>query len=202
MQFNKTALLTTLLALSTALSGPLLAQTRAPETFGTDAGQTPVLETTLGYVYLHANAPPAQCGCFSANGGYGSAVFNMPRGISIVADLSAVHAANLSSTSQSVTLFHFLFGPRYSMRTVSKRFVPYVQALGGGALEFSNYAFVQNVSGVAFSAGGGVTTTIKPHLSWTIVEADWVSSRLPNAQNNIQNDLRVSSGITFRIGPR
>jgi len=86
------------------------------------------------------------------------------------------------------------------MRTVSKRFVPYVQALGGGALELSNYAVVQNVSGAAFSLGGGVTTTIKPHLGWTIVEADWIGSRVPNAQNNIQNDLRVSTGITFRLG--
>jgi hypothetical protein len=40
------------------------------------------------------------------------------------------------------------------------------------------------------------------HFSWTIVEADWVQSRLPNAQNNLQNDLRVSSGFTFRLGPR
>jgi outer membrane immunogenic protein len=198
MRFEKTVLLATLIA----LSGSLAAQMRSPETFGTDPGQTPVLETSVGYTYIHANAPPAQCGCFSANGGYGSAVVNMPHGISIVADLSAVHANNISSTSQSVTLFHYLFGPRYSMRTVSRRFVPYVQALGGGALELSNYALVQNVSGAAFSLGGGVTTTIKPHLGWTIVEADWIGSRVPNGQNNIQNDLRVSTGITFRLGPR
>jgi hypothetical protein len=58
------------------------------------------------------------------------------------------------------------------------------------------------VRGAAFSVGGGVSTTINRHFGWTIVEADWVGSRLPNAQNNLQNDLRISSGFTFRLGPR
>lgn len=198
MRFDKTALLATLIALSATLSAPLSAQTA----FGIDPGQTPVLEASVGYLYLHANAPPAQCGCFSANGGYSSAVLGLPRGFGIVADLSAVHANNIGGTTQSVTIFNYLFGPRYSMRTVSRRFVPYIQALGGGSQEMSNYAFVQNVSGPAFSVGGGVSTTINRHFGWTIVEADWVGSRLPNAQNNIQNDLRISSGISFRLGPR
>jgi outer membrane immunogenic protein len=197
MRFQNTLLVATLIALSATLA----AQTRKPEIFGVERGETPVLETSLGYTFEHANAPPAQCGCFSANGGYGSAVFNMPRGFSLVANLSAVHANNINGTTQSITVFHYLFGPRYSLRSRS-RFVPYVQALGGGAEEFSNYAFVQNVSGPAFSVAGGVTTPLSRHFAWTIVEADWVQSRLPNAQNNIQNDLRISSGFTFRLGPR
>ena len=54
----------------------------------------------------------------------------------------------------------------------------------------------------AFSVGGGVSTTIYKHLGWTIVEADWLSSRIPNGQNNLQNDLRVSTALTLRLGPR
>lgn len=190
----------------TALSALLLAtgvygQQRAPEIFGTDRGQTPVLEVGAGYTFIHANAPPAQCGCFSANGGYGSAVFNLPRGWSVVADLAAVHAGNVGGT-QSITVFNYLFGPRYSLRGVSKRFVPYAQVLGGGQEEMSSYATVGNRMGSAFSVGGGVSTTLRPHLGWTMVEADWIQSRVPNAQNNLQNDVRVSSGFMFRLGPR
>jgi hypothetical protein len=198
MRFDKTALITAFIALSTTLS----AQVRAQETFGTDPGQTPVLETTAGYTFVHANAPPGQCGCFSANGGYGSVVFNMPRGFSVVADMAGVHTNTVGATTQSITLFNYLFGPRYTFRTFSKRFLPYGQILGGGSQEFSSYTAVQNVHGAAFSAGGGVSTTLKPHFGWTIVEADWVHSYLPNAQNNLQNDLRISSGFTFRLGPR
>ena len=200
MRYDKKVLLTAFLALSAALSHS--AQARAQETFGIESGQRPALEVSAGYTFLHANAPPGQCGCFSANGGYGSVVFNMPRGFGIVADLAAVHTNTVGSTTQSITVFNYLFGPRYSFRTVSRRFLPYAQALGGGSQAFSSYAAVQNVSGAAFSIGGGVSTTLDRHFSWTIVEADWVESRLPNAQNNLQNALRVSSGITFRLGPR
>jgi hypothetical protein len=200
MRFDKIVLLT---ALSAALSvRTVSAQASAPQTFGTEPGQIPVLEAGVGYTFIHANAPPGQCGCFSASGGYGSVVFNMPRGFGVVADLTAVHANNIAGATQSITVFNYLFGPRYSFRTLSKRFVPYAQILGGGSQELSSYTAVQNVRGAAFSVGGGVSTTLKPHFGWTIVEADWVHSYLPNAQNNLQNDIRVSTGLTFRLGPR
>lgn len=198
MRFDKIVLLMAFIALSSTLH----AQMRATETFGTDPGQTPVLEASAGYTFIHANAPPGQCGCFSANGGYGSLVFNMPHGFSAVADLAAVHAGSVGATTQSITVFNFLFGPRYTFRTISHRYQPYAQVLGGGSQELSSYTAVQNVMGAAFSVGGGVSTTLRPHLGWTIVEADWVGSRLPNAKNNLQNDLRISSGFTFRLGPR
>ena len=200
MRYDKTLLITAVIALSAALSYP--AKASAQETFGTEPGQTPVLETSVGYTFVHANAPPGQCACFSANGGYGSLVFNMPRGFALVADLAAVHANTIGSTTQSITVFNFLFGPRYTFRTVSRRFLPYVQVLGGGSQELSSYTAVQSVHGAAFSVGGGVSTPLNRHFGWTIVEADWVHSYIPNAQNNLQNDLRVSTGFTFRLGPR
>ena len=43
---------------------------------------------------------------------------------------------------------------------------------------------------------------VHPKCGW-IVEADWVMhSYIPNAQNNLQNNFRISSGFTFRLGPR
>jgi hypothetical protein len=202
MRLNKTIWLGAAMALSAMFASPLPAQARSQEIFGLDAGQTPVLEAGFGYTYLHANAPPAQCGCFSANGGYGSAVFHLPHGLAVVADLSAVHASNLSGTTQTITVFHYLFGPRYSFRALHARYVPYAQALGGGSQESSNYAAVQQIRGAAFSVGGGVSMRVARHISYTLVEADWVGSRLANGQNNLQNDLRVSTGIAFRLGPR
>jgi outer membrane immunogenic protein len=198
MRFDKTVLLTTFIALSATLS----AQTRPQETFGIDPSQTPMLETSVGYTFLHANAPPSQCGCFSASGGYASVVVNMRHGFGIIADLSAAHANNVAGTTQSITVFNYLFGPRYSFRAASGRFLPYAQVMGGGSMELSSYAAVQNVKGAAFGVGGGVSTTLTRRIGWTIVEADWVHSYLHNAKNDLQNDLRVSSAITFRFGPR
>jgi outer membrane immunogenic protein len=195
MRFEKTVLLTAFVALSATLS----AQARAQETFGTEPGQTPRFETSVGYTFVHANAPPGQCGCFSANGGFGSVVFNVSRGFGVVADVAGVHTNTIGSTTQSITVINYLFGPRYSFRSVSRRFVPYAQALGGGSRETSNYAAVQSVNAAAFSVGGGVSTTFNRHLGRTIFEGDWVHSYPPNAQNDIQNDLRISSAISFRF---
>jgi outer membrane immunogenic protein len=177
------------------------AQARAGTQFGLDPGQTSALEIGLGYAYFHANAPPAECGCFSLNGGGGNLVINMPRGVSLVADLTAAHANQINGTTQSISIFNYLFGPRYSYRT-SSRYRPYGQVLVGGSEEFSNYAFVQDKNALAVSAGGGVSRVLNRHIAWNLVEADYVYSRLPNARNNDQNDLRVSTGIVFRFGPR
>ena len=73
--------------------------------------------------------------------------------------------------------------------------------LAGGSEELSNYAFVQNRNAFAISAGGGVSRVLTSHLAWSIVEVDYIYSRLPNAVNDHQNDLRVSTGIVLRFGP-
>src|ERR1017187_1966636 len=153
MRFDKTVLL----AAFVALSATLCAQARAQETFGTEPGQTPRFETSVGYTFVHANAPPGQCGCFSANGGFGSIVVTLPRGFGLVADFAGVHTNTIGATTQSITVFDYLVGPRYSFRSVSRRFVPYAQALGGGSHETSSYTAVQNITGAAFSVGGGVS---------------------------------------------
>jgi len=171
------------------------------QSFGLDAGQTPVLEFGAGYTYMHANAPPSGCGCFSLNGGYGSMVVHSVHGIALVADLSTAHASNVSGTTQNITIFDYLFGPRFYYHP-DRRVTPYVQALAGGSEEFSNYVYVQGVTAFAASGGAGLSARLSRRWGWNIVEADYVYSHLPNASNDRQSDLRVSTGITFRLGPR
>jgi outer membrane immunogenic protein len=188
-------------AIILVLSSAASAQAVPAQTFGIDKGQVPVMEIGLAYDFFHANAPPAQCGCFSMNGGGGTMVVNMPHGISLVADLAGAHASNIDGTNQNITIFNYLFGPRYSYRKMH-RFTPYVEALAGGSTELSNYTYVANVSAFAVSGGGGVSTVINRRLAWNVLEADYVYSRLPNAVNTHQNNLRVTTGISFRFGPR
>jgi outer membrane immunogenic protein len=197
MRFDKVALPAMLWVLSLGAN----AQTNPSSPFGIDRGQTAVMEIGVGYAYFHANAPAAECGCFSLNGGSGSIVVNAPHGVSLVADLSAAHANNVDGTTQSVTIFDYLFGPRYSYRS-AHRFTPFVQALAGGAKELSNYSYVQSANAFAAGGGGGVNIVIKRRIQWNIVEADYIYSRLPNAVNNRQNDLRVTTGFSIRFGPR
>lgn len=158
----------------------------------------PAVELTLGYTYLHANAPPGSCACFSLNGGYGAVAFNLPRGFSLVGDISGAHSGSVAATNQSISVVNYLFGPRYSWRS-GGRFTPYGQFLLGGSTELSSLAAVQHVSAFAFSPGGGVNAQISNHLGWNIGELDWLHSQLPNAVNNRQNDLRVNTGLILRF---
>lgn len=176
-------------------------QERHAAPFGLDPGETSAMELGFDYTYFHVNAPPMQCGCFSMNGGGGNLVINMPHGVSLIADLAAAHASKINGTTQNITIFDYLFGPRYSYRTAS-RYTPYAEVLIGGSEELSNYAFVQDRNAFAFSSGGGVSRTLNQHLIWNIVSVDYVYSRLPNAVNDHQNDLRLSTGVAFRFGPR
>jgi len=48
--------------------------------------------------------------------------------------------------------------------------------------------------------GGGVMTKIKPKWGITVIEVDYVYTRIPNATNNTQNNLRIATGVTYHFG--
>jgi len=192
MRFHNLILLALLLASSLNACAQSIASERV---------QVAPVEVGLNYNFVHANAPPSQCGCFSLNGGSGTLVVNAAHGLSFVVDLSSSHASHIDATTQNVTLFNALGGVRYSYRT-PHRITPYIEALAGDSNEFSNYAYVQRANAFAASGGIGINMVVKRHIGITLLEADYLYSRLPNAGNNQQNDLQIVSGILFRFGPR
>ena len=194
MHLRWAALLAILLAPPLALYGQAIPNGSAVSDIGR-------YEAGLNYNFIHANAPPGQCGCFSMNGGSGTFVMNFTPKWSAVADIMLAHAGNVNQTGQNITIFNYLFGPRYSIRT-SSRFVPYGEVMLGGAKEDVNIQFAINRNAFGFAAGGGVTTSLKPNLGWTIVEGDWIYTRIPNAVNNRQNDVRIVTGLSYRFGVR
>jgi hypothetical protein len=185
-----------------ALSVAGKSQVRPATVFGLAPGQTSAIDLEFHYAYFHANAPPAECGCFSMNGGGSNLVINMPHGFSLIADVTAAYANKVDGTTQNISILNFMGGARYSYRT-TKRWTPYVQILVGSSEEFSNVAYIGGEkAALAVSGGGGVSRVLSRHFAWNVVEADYVYSQLPNAKNDVQNDLRLSTGIVLRIGPR
>jgi outer membrane immunogenic protein len=178
---------------------PWVLHAQAIAMYGANA-DIPKLEFGAHYNYFHANAPPGQCGCFSLMGGSGNVVYNITSKWAGVADLTVGHASNVNNTGQNVTIFDYLFGPRYTRR-MSSRYVPYGQVMLGGAMEDVNFQFTINRNSFAVLAGGGVTTQLKHRFGLTLGEVDWIYSRIPNAVNNRQNDLRITTGVTYHFGP-
>ena len=158
----------------------------------------PRVELGANYTYIHANAPPGQCGCFSLNGGSGVVMVNLTPKWAGVADLEYAKANNVNGTTQNITIFNYLFGPRYYWRNHT-RYVVYGQALLGGAKESVNFDFVINRMAFGMSGGGGVTTRLSRKFDWNIVQIDYIHTRIPNGRNNSQNDTRVVTGINYKF---
>lgn len=166
--------------------------------YGLEEGGTPRFEAGANYNYIRANAPPGQCGCFSLNGGSASFAFNLRPAWAAVADLTVAHSANVNNTGQDITIINYLFGARYSRRNHT-RFIPYAEALFGGAKEDVNFQFTINRNSFGLMGGGGVTTRLKDHLGFNIIEADWVYTQIPNAKNDRQNNIRIATGLIYRF---
>jgi hypothetical protein len=202
MPLDRLSLLAGFIALAGTLSalhgqtGPPASDTMPPG--GADRS-IPLIEVSLGYSYLRANAPPGACQCFSLIGGYGSITANFPHGLSLVADMSAAHANHIVGGSQSLTVVNFLYGPRYTWRPASGRLTPFGQVLLGSSTQDSNASAIPNATAFAFTAGGGVSTKVNRRLGLNLIQVDWLHSDLPNGVNNRQNDLRIDSGVIVRF---
>jgi outer membrane immunogenic protein len=190
MRFLKAALLMVFLAAPWVVQGQAIANNEGISR----------MEAGANFNYVHANAPPGQCGCFSLYGGSGTFVFNLTRIWSGVADITMAHASNVNNSGQNITIINYLFGPRYTRRMYSTRYVPYAQILVGGAKENVNIDFKINRQSFAVLGGGGVTTKLKRRWGLNLIEVDYVYSRIPNAVNNTQNNMRITTGVTYHFG--
>lgn len=179
-----------ILALCAVLSASVQAQEASKFAVGAD------------YNYVHTNAPPGGCGCFSLNGGDGWASYNFNGSLALVGQFSALHASNILGSGTDATLVSYQFGPRYSF-TRSRRFVPFAQALLGGATLLSGSGVLTTSTGTAsafaMTLGGGLDIRLSRHFTLRAAEVDYFYTRFPNGVNDHENNLRVAAGLSYRF---
>jgi outer membrane immunogenic protein len=173
------------------------------------AQSTPLapLEIEAGYNYLHTNAPPKDCGCFSMNGGEASAAYRLHHSFSAVALFQGVTNGNVNDQGRSLTLTSYTFGGRYTYHFADHRLAPFGQVLVGaahadGSLYAKGSASSGSATAFASSIGGGADVTLTPRISLRVVQVDYLLTLLPNGVNDRQNNLSVSTGIVFHVGRR
>ena len=192
MHLRKTLLLVLMIACPWALHGQAIPM-------GGEGGNISRLEVGGNYNFVHANAPPGQCGCFNMNGGSVTFLVNITPRWSALGDVAMAHAGQVNGTAQNITIINYFFGGRYTYRNHS-RWVYFGEALIGGAKENVNFRFDINRQSLGFLGGGGVSTRIKRKWGINAVEVDYVHTRIPNANNNSQNNLRIATGVTYHFG--
>ena len=128
------------------------------------------------------------------------------KGLGLVIDLNGESKSNIKP-GVNLTQFSVLGGARYTFHLAQKN--PhavdlYGQILGGGV--FASNSLFPGLSGTTTSAnssaiqlGGGANIRLTHGIALRLLEADFVSTNLPNSTNNRQYDVRFSNGVVFRF---
>jgi peptidoglycan-associated lipoprotein len=166
----------------------------------------PSVEIAIDYSYMRANAGPAQCGCFSMQGGSAEVALHAWRTLSVVADLTGQLTGSATIPGQSLALVFVTGGPRFTYRIHhSFRYAPFAQGLVGVVHGFdapfptNSGQTIGASSSIAAFMGGGLDIAINHHLSIRPIQADYGLSYLPNNKNDQQNLFRYTGGIVLRL---
>lgn len=165
------------------------------------------VQLSTGYLYQGSNRVPGASDWFGAHGGRADVSVGNWHNFALAAEFTREHAANLTSSGQGLTTYTYMAGPRYTLpfgRAEKRRVSVFVQALLGGVHAsdsvFPNGASTQSTAdGFALSAGGGVETRLKRAFALRLIQADYLYTRLPNANANYESSFRLGAGVVFRL---
>jgi opacity protein-like surface antigen len=162
-------------------------------------GSTPLsIEVGGGFTSIHANAGPGVCGCFFMNGFDAQAgVYGSSR-ISALIDVGRTKRSNVNGFGHNIMLATYMTGGKYTLNR-GGRFSPYGEALVGFGASESNFPIDQKTVNFAFAGGGGLNLKLTQHLDFRVAEAQYLVTHIPNGVNDRQNQLRLTSGISYHF---
>lgn len=187
--------------LATASTLIVLSLTRSVTAQAFPSGRHQGGDIAATYQWVHTNAQPAHCGCFSLNGVGISGSVDLISKLSAVAEVSGQFAKESAPLSSSLTLMSYLAGARYSLPRFPAGKVqlqPFAQALigtahaGGGIAGAGDgtYSFAARI-------GGGLDLPLRKQLH-ARVQVDYSSTEFANGANQQQNDLLLGVGVAYR----
>jgi len=146
---------------------------------------------------------------FVMPGGAVDGVFNLKgrfRNLGLAFDFNAEEAKSIQP-GVNLSQVTFVAGPRYTWHDSSPRCNKlgiYGQALVGEVHAFnslfpSSNGVNSSASSFALQLGGGVNLQLTRSMGLRLLEADYVTTKLPNGTNSFQGDMRMSNGLTFRF---
>lgn len=158
---------------------------------------------SVGYANIRSNAPPGQCDCFGANGGYVSAAYSLLPWFRIAGEVTGSHANHIGTLGQDLTLMTYTAGPQIVIP--SGRFEFFGHGLFGAAHGSDSYflsgsTVSSSATSFAISTGGGVDIGLTRHIGVRAAQVEYLRTSFPNAGNNIQNHTIFSAGLLLRFG--
>jgi hypothetical protein len=166
-------------------------------------------ETDVAVTYTEQYSNLVSTPTFWQPGGSVEVSAQVYRGLGLAANVTGNNVPNAANSDIGLSIVSANFGPRYtyyrSIGAENKRSVAiFGQGLIGQAWGFNSYfpagsGVKTDYISFALQVGGGVDIGISRHFAVRIFQADWLRTEFPNANTNVQNNLRLSAGIVFRI---
>jgi hypothetical protein len=121
-----------------------------------------------------------------------------------VADIAGMHIANINSSGVGLNMVTATFGPRYTWSPAHARWSIFAQSLVGEAFGMNSVfpnplGATSTATSLALKAGGGLNFALSPRLALRALEANYLRSQLPNATDNVQNNLQLGAGLVLRF---
>ena len=167
----------------------------------------PHWEWFVGYSFLNFRPGPVVTGAGEKlNGGSTSLAYYLNHWFGLEFDFGGYHTGSLdlggaTNTNVSATGYSFLGGPKFAYRN-NTRFTPFAQVLFGGVNANGDMLRTPaSHTAFAFTAGGGLDIAVTKHVSWRIVNTEYMFSdfNIPESSTH-QNNIRISSGLLFNWG--
>ncbi len=162
----------------------------------------PRLEVAVLYNSLLSNVVRADR--FWMQGGSIQVAGQVWHGLGAEADISGFHAQNANNAGVGLDMVTTTFGPCYRWSPARHRYFFFGHALVGEANGFDSVfpgagAASSSANGLALQLGGGMDLALKHRLLMRVFEADWLRTELPNADTNVQNNIRLTAGVAVRF---
>lgn len=170
-------------------------------------GQAAPVSTSNLYValvYHPADANLVDGANFWMQGGSVQVEGRFWRGMGVVADVSVLHTGQMNSQDAGLDLVTATFGPRYTWSPRRGRSSCFGQFLVGEVNGLNSVfpgpgSSTDTANSLAYMTGGGLNVRLRPHLSLRAFEANWLRTQLPNSTTNVQNNLRLGTGVVVRF---
>jgi hypothetical protein len=200
----QSGLLSTSVAAVYALALAIFLATTAPASAQASLYNSGHIELAATYAGNRANTTSADS--FWMQGGSVEVAGYTRYHLGLVASISGYHARS-TPCGNPVSLVIPIFGPRFlwSFHADARHSLTvFGHGLAGEADGFSGAypapgGTISSASSLAIQTGGGIDLGLSRHLSWRVIQADWLRTSLPNASTGVQNNLRLSTGIVLRL---
>jgi hypothetical protein len=163
-----------------------------------------VIPIGLRFVATQAAAPPGSCGCFWLKGAALDAAVPLLPHLSAQVEVAGVTVGRVPASTRGLSEITLLAGPRYTVPL--RRFDLSAHALLGAVRGFDSDFVVgpgrQDTStNFALALGGALEVPLTHSLALRALQVDYLQTNLPNGLDNRQRNIRVGTGIVFRVRP-